>query len=86
MSSATLTHPRANRFALASARVVLLLLRARAILVLLLLLYLELCMHVRRKCEQHPAPPQTTCVRLHSSLQLRWAQCHSMWPRATLVC
>ena len=40
MSSATLTQSRANRFALASARIVLLLLRARAILVLLLLLIL----------------------------------------------
>jgi erythritol transport system permease protein len=40
MSSVTPTQPRAKRFALASARVVLLLLRARAILVLLLLLFL----------------------------------------------
>src|SRR5580704_10997261 len=40
MSSATRTPPGANRFVLASARVLLLLLRARAILVLLLLLVL----------------------------------------------
>ncbi|MGD0741392.1 MAG: hypothetical protein ABR957_17515, partial [Terracidiphilus sp.] len=40
MSSVTPTRPRANRFALASARMILLLLRARAILVLLLLLVL----------------------------------------------